>query len=457
MPNDEKKPKPFLVEEVVADPELVIDLHLSKGDVATAKRADVAAAPEEKPAPGRVSTAEEARRRMTQVQLDPEAMVRAAALLAGMPQVEDEIDDAQARAFARRRHEDGAAAIEAGPDPVPPPPPNNLPARIERNVFARDPDWVPPPAEVQWLTIYDTPRYYQSTIRSFGRFVFRTFPCFENHERQAEAAGHDPLGSIALLANMGPTGPSPQYELDQVAAWISRHGRVVDADEIRFPTVLPGYAPRIIVAVTETETLLLVDEKRERGSPVDAMYIYRWRGGEGYYLDNPPALARFDRVTRQPAIAAPPRRLAPPQEMARQVIQPPEEIEAPALPRQIAAPAGDAARPGMPVPDRSVERKAAIKALPVATSMVTSNPVIDLLKADGFRPFGTSAGPALRKSLGEGRVALIFGEAGVPINRSQAFRVEIEEAGSRGVVTETARTFEDILDAVSPPSSQMRP
>ncbi|WP_069052838.1 hypothetical protein [Bosea sp. RAC05] len=457
MPNDEKKPKPVLVEEIVANPELVLEMHLSKGDVAQAKSADVAPTEAERVAPGDVANADEAARRIAGMRIEPEAMARAAALMANMPQVDDEIDDAQARRFAQRRRAEVVGVPEMPVEPVPPPPPQNLPARVERNVFARDPDWVPPPADVQWLTIYDTPRYYQNSIRAFGRFVFRTFPCFVNHEEQATAAGHDPLGSIALLANMGPTGPNSQRELDQVAAWVSRNGRVVDATEIQFPTVIPGYTPRIIVAVTETETLLLVDEKRERGAPMDAMYIYRWRGGEGYYLDNPEALAGLNRVARQPALAAPPAQLAAPRDNA-----------APMRPAAVLQEAGRGARPqpvvrldhmteAAVIPDRTGARKAAIKALPVATAMVSPNPVVDLMKADGFRPFGTSSGPALRKSIGEGRVALIFGEPGTAITRSPTFRVEVEEGASRTVVAAAAVTYEDVLDAIALPAQSIKP
>ena len=469
MPENEKKPLP--TEDLVADKvELDIEIAVSKGEVASTQHPerDIQVdrpAPEGEQAPGEDATAEETARALRQVDFDPEAIVRAAALLNQLPPIRDEISDADAARMAamprgnlgrlagilteRARQvellrRDGPGVDE--PPPPPPRPPENLPAVQPQNVFARDPNWQAPPAQPRWHRVYDLPRYYQNQIRGLGRGVFRRFPCFAEHEAVMTQMGHDPLGSIQVMANLNGQGyPSEAWELNAIAEWVlgAGGGRVVDARELTFATVMPDYTPRVIVACTETESFLLVQELVEMGAPADSTYIYRWHGGLRYYRDHPQELAGMQR--RQIAAARP---------------QLEHDVGAAVVPPRLARPRNPANVPAVArvrpatytlVQQRTSQDRAEIlKALPVGSSTVVKSPVVDLLKVDGFKQFGSSSGPCLRKQVGAGQYAYVFGEAGKSLATSSTFRIELDDEGTRTVLANDASDFEEIKAIISP-------
>lgn len=469
MPENEKKPLP--TEDLVADKvELDIEIAVSKGEVAASHQPErdiqvAPPAPEGARAPGAEATADETAEALGQVDFDPEAIVRAAQLLNQLPPIQDEISDADAARMAAmprgnlgrlaRVHVERARQIELlradGPgveEPIPPPPrpPENLPAVQQQNVFARDPNYQAPQAQPRWHRVYDLPRYYQNQIRGLGRGVFRRFPCFASHEELMTQMGHDPLGSIQVMANLNGQGyPSEAWELNAIAEWVlgAGGGRVVDTRELAFGTVMPDYTPRVIVACTETESFLLVQELVEMGAPADSTYIYRWHGGLQFYRDHPQELAGMQR--RQIAAARPQiGNDAVEQAPVRRLARPRNADNVPAVAR---------ARPATYtlVQQRTAqERSGMLKALPVGTSTTVKSPVIDLLKVDGFKQFGSSSGPCLRKQVGAGQYAYIFGETGKSLATSSTFRVELDDEGTRTLLANDASDFEEIKAIISP-------
>src|SRR3546814_19285474 len=108
---------------------------------------------------------------------------------------------------------------------------------------------------------------------------------------------------------------------------------------------MPGYRPNVILAATDDETFLLVEERLERGAPADAAYVYSWAGGVTPYLANDGHRQVLDRmVAQRPAIAAPAAVPLPP--VVRTAVPDPVEVAAPAFvaeppPARRAAPSND--------------------------------------------------------------------------------------------------------------------
>ena len=98
----------------------------------------------------------------------------------------------------------------------------------------------------------------------------------------------------------------------------------------------------------------------------------------------------------------------------------------------------------------SQERSDILKALPVGSSTVVKSPVVDLLKVDGFKQFGSSSGPCLRKQVGAGQYAYVFGEAGKSLATSSTFCIELDDEGTRTVLANDASDFEEIKAIISP-------
>lgn len=112
-------------------------------------------------------------------------------------------------------------------------------------------------------------------MRRMGREIFSMFPCFD---RQVQNNGERAVDGIQTLLSLGirpnqnvPAAVNMQVqaqqrmsntkaEMDAMVSWISRNGILVDRAELRFPELLPGYVPRIVMAVTDNRTFLLVQE-----------------------------------------------------------------------------------------------------------------------------------------------------------------------------------------------------
>lgn len=311
-----------------------------------------------------------------------------------------ELSDAEAARLAARANA-RAVPIAAGEPPVYLPAPErvevaNLPALLRRDVANAQGRAVAHPeagAVVPvWMTLYQAPNYLRQMIRAIGTGTLQCFPCYADHTASARAAGEDPLGSVRFLANIN-GGPSRKEELDQVAAWVAANGVVVDHTQLTFPAVLPpGYAPRVILAALDDVSYLLVDESVERGAHTNAQYIYAWKGGMDYYRRNGLGLDRVRDLTDQRAVR----------------LQPAEPRGV--LPRRAAA-----LPPAAPMPPlvgervdlqaRRKARKEVVERLPVAAP-TTPGPSesIRALRSQGFLPFGTPNGPALRKALDDGEI-----------------------------------------------------
>jgi hypothetical protein len=430
------------------------DIPLSKGELAEpASRTapEVSSQAQTGPgsrAPGTRMDHEEARVRMAGVDLGPEGSARANALLGHLFEqgaahgVHDEIDDAAAariagQARARNNHPGfrRPEMIEARPVrqlpnfaevphdalvPVPPRTPNNgqpvrggalVPVEPQQPVTALAVQQRVPVVvenDVRWLTVAQTDGYLQAMIRALGRSVFRGFPCFAEHERQARQAGDpDPLATIQLLANLGERGrPSSARELDVVASWIRQNGTVIRSEALEFPVAMPGYRPEVVLLVTAEESFLLVRETRDRGAPANSAYVYRWNGGVQPYLDMR-ANAQLDRLAERPALAPP------------------------------AGPAG--APPRVPgaidgslshTPYRPDVRRARIATLPMAPSAVRdgTSPLQKLLDI-GFSRHADDNGPALIGMAADGTEFRVSPMPGLRLIDGTVFRLKISAGG----------------------------
>jgi hypothetical protein len=89
---------------------------------------------------------------------------------------------------------------------------------------------------------------------------------------------------VRLVASFGGRGPSPQYEVDGVAAWVARTGITLDAAEMEIPEAGPGYRPRVVLSAAGMRTYLLVQDRVARGAPADGDYVYSWDQPMAYYL-----------------------------------------------------------------------------------------------------------------------------------------------------------------------------
>ncbi|MGY3582108.1 hypothetical protein ACVIGB_000969 [Bradyrhizobium sp. USDA 4341] len=423
------------------------EIPTSKGDLTeAAKSAPKAPAGKQNTpgshAPGRTMDNEEVRARMAGINLGPEATARANHLLGHLFEqgaaygIRDEIDDATAARIAGQarganhlghphREVIEARSVrqipnfgEAPRDALVP-----VPARVPTNDLAvRGGGVVPvePQApctaltvqerlpgfvsnDVRWLTIAQTPRYPQQLIRAFGRRIFRGFPCFAEHERQAQETGEpDPLATIHLLANIRGQGPSTERELDIVATWIRQNGTVIRSEELEFPIAMPGYRPEVVLLVTADESFLLVRETLERGARGNSTYIYRWNGGVQPYL-NMLGQARIARLVEQPA-------LPPPAAAPRELPQANRGLPAAAF------------RPALE------DRKARIAALPMAPSSVRDgvSPLQKLLNI-GFTRHADDNGPALIATAADGTEFHVSAMPGLRLIDGNIFCLKISE------------------------------
>lgn len=312
--------------------------------------------------------------------------------------------------------------------------------------------------------------------RAMGSMIFQAMPCFTRHTDLSVQQGRDPLGEVQVLANIGGMGPSDQAELDTMARAIRENGVMVDAAEVEFPMVMPGYRPRIILAADIENSYLMVEETTERGGLVNATYIYAWQGGRGFY-DNPeartalaglhaqanaprpaPAPAQaaiaapaFGRVPAARAWRPPPGHVAPVRRIEAPVTEAP--VAQAAIPARQPGPAAVvvAARPVVraaePTAPRVDPRPPTIKAVTqasVAPGRATST--LASFRASGFIPVGTASGPALYRDLPGGGRLLVRAQDGASLPRATLFSAAIEDPD--GAETSTLRDVDGPVAAL---------
>jgi hypothetical protein len=320
----------------------------------------------------------------------------------------DEVSDADALMHA------GLGAVPADPipgDPLPGEGENdiaaeNLPAVMRPGLVGRDPEFRSVLQEPEWRSVKHLPGYMQQSMRAMARAVFRRFDSFARHEEICRAEGRDPLAEIQVVAEINGAGPNRKSDLDMVAGWIRRNGVVQDRATLEFPGLIDGYRPDVILAHSENETFLLVQDSRQRGAPVDGRYVYRWTGGMGFRLEAPASAA---------------------------------------LPRQ-------AAPVALPAPAKRASHTAFSPAAAAEGEARTA-----LLRANGFLPCGTPEGPGLRKRLDDGTTALVLGEPGKSLRASILLRLRIEEPGSPPGGERTLASAEEILEALEGPGASFAP
>lgn len=456
--------RPVLEREDLAGPQIEIEIPSSKGDVAAASPAAPPADLSDAPSPGTESDAGRTSEKLRHIEFDEETRMRAAELLGGAFEaaaaigLRDEINDEEAlriagqqpryRAVGAPIHQD---VIEHAPADVPFPAIEHARERgtdlvlIDQRPVPPEPQTLPAllgalPAHldrtIEWHNVRNVPGYFVNIIRALGRSTLRSFPCFAEHERKERAGGvGDPLATVGILAHFegvgSPQNFSEKRELDLMADWIRKNGSIVEATQLEFPGAFPGYRPQIVLAVTADESFLLVNEKRAEGAPVDAIYVYRWKGGAGPYLIN----GRLDTSRIAPRAADRVRLVgpgAPPQARALPAGDPHA-----GPPRRVAPAAGDlmpdnsaAAAPS--AADDRRRRRALLSGLPEASDR-TQGAGADgarQLRDAGFMPHSNQDGPGLRWTSPAGEILHVTPPKGVKFPDATSFHLQISAPGA---------------------------
>lgn len=211
--------------------------------------------------PGTSGTRGRTRRAMGTANVDPAHAVQAAQHLGQLPDMPDEIDNAEA---ARRAglHDANVPTDDVGqPEIVPTT--ENLPAVIHQEMVEGGGRVVEP----DWHQVKHLPGYMQQPIRSMGRSVFRQFT-------------NTPIEDIQVLTTLG--GINPERDVTGMMQWIRHHGVRDDSRVIDFSAVMPGYTADVSLWNTQNFSFLLVHD-------FAGYYIYGWKEGRGVHLDAPAA------------------------------------------------------------------------------------------------------------------------------------------------------------------------
>lgn len=159
-----------------------------------------------------------------------------------------------------------------------------------------------------WIEARHGAAYPSGPLRALARAVFSSFPCFADQAADSASRNRDGLGEIRLIANCAGRGPSDVRELRDMVAWMDENGLPTREGSFDFDSLLPGYRPAVVVALSEDTTFLSVVEDAGSGGPYvgDALYVYAWKGGARHYRANPDALARLEALmTHGPTLPAP--------------------------------------------------------------------------------------------------------------------------------------------------------
>lgn len=290
--------------------------------------------------------------------------------------------EVEAEAFGDEEPRAAAAPTEvyAGPRMSPQMPTEGQELRVQNNAVG---------SHVSWRSIYSLPGYGDrgprgDAIRHLGRTIFRTMATFGYMEEMCRRQGADPLGQIKVISHVqGRSSPADMRQVNETAAWITRNGDVMDAGELDFgqhSRSLAGYRPQIIAAMTDHDSFIMVRETYDTGAPVNATYIYSWKGGKLDLRNRPPGMVAAPAATRQ--IAAP--QPAAPQPAAR---------------LQAARPA---ARPAAPA-TQSSQGRGVTEPRPGAAASKT---MFWKAKEAGFDVRPSSEGPCLQRTDGDTTVTL---------------------------------------------------
>jgi hypothetical protein len=250
---------------------------------------------------------------------------------------------------------------------------------------------------------------------------------------------------VQVLVDIAGRGPNPAAEMEAMVAWIRQHGRVVDAGQIDFAAIMPGYRPNVILAVSENDSFLLVEDTRENGAPVNATYIYSWVGGRRAYemQDGARPLEMVGAALNRPARPALPAPRAA--QDARRQPQPargaaPDPFGREGVPGAAAGGGGAGMHQADARAAGQAGRTAAAGDVPEAAPPApapAARPAnaMQVLRGAGFATVGTDRGPALTKEIGDGRTAVVMGD-GRSLVLARTFAVAIHDPS--GDVMDTA-------------------
>jgi hypothetical protein len=147
---------------------------------------------------------------------------------------------------------DRAPGDDEQPEPVNP---NNVPAMISREIAAAMPDTVDP----QFHQVKNLPGYMSRAIRAMGRETFKNYT-------------DTPVEDISVLANLGGQGPNSEREINAVSSWLKQNGTKLDASELGFGDMIPGYSAQTMLYSTAGMRFLVVKD-------FAGGYIYVWPEG----------------------------------------------------------------------------------------------------------------------------------------------------------------------------------
>lgn len=144
---------------------------------------------------------------------------------------------------------DNVPSDEVRPEPVNP---NNVPAMISREIAAAMPNSVDP----QFHQVKNLPGYMSRAIRAMGRETFKNYT-------------DTPIDDISVIANLGGQGPNSEREINAVSSWLKQNGTKLDASELGFGDMIPGYSAQTMLFSTAGMRFLVVKD-------FAGGYIYVW-------------------------------------------------------------------------------------------------------------------------------------------------------------------------------------
>ncbi|WP_062494678.1 hypothetical protein [Gluconobacter potus] len=304
--------------------------------------------------------------------------------------------EVEAEAFGDEQPRAAAATTEvyAGPRMSPQMPTEGQELRVQNNAVG---------SHVAWRSIYSLPGYGDrgprgDAIRHLGRTIFRTMATFGYMEEMCRRQGADPLGQIKVISHVqGRSSQADMRQVNETAAWITRNGDIMDAGALDFgqhSRSLAGYRPQIIAAMTDHDSFIMVRETYDTGAPVNATYIYSWKGGKLDLRNRPPGMVAAPAASRQ---------IAAPQTVARPAAVRAAQPAAPQAARpQAARPAARPAAQAAPA-TQSSQGRGVTEPRPGAAASKT---MFWKAKEAGFDVRPSSEGPCLQRTDGDTTVTL---------------------------------------------------
>lgn len=159
--------------------------------------------------------------------------------------MQDEISDEEA---ARNAGADDADTTDGYVEPVPTTP-ENLPAIINKDIAAAA------AVDPEWHQVKHLPGYLSAPIRAMGRQVFAPFTKTK-------------IEDIQVIADLG-GGPNTHRELNAVAGFIIKHGRLDTEAQLTAEEILGDYRADVKVYTSHGYTFMLVKD-------FAGQYIYSW-------------------------------------------------------------------------------------------------------------------------------------------------------------------------------------